>query len=66
MSKHLIDGDRCVQRSARAERFLNIEAGRSPSPQAKRLQRRPLGNDANARARRYLAIERKRTGYSLA
>ncbi|AZQ67167.1 hypothetical protein EF888_08490 [Silicimonas algicola] len=61
MTKHIIDGKRIPGGPAKARRYTKLDSEARPHPHSIALQRRPLHTDADTRARRFIAIER-RTG----
>lgn len=58
MSKHIIDQKRSTTGTSRAEWFSKIDAAKRPSRQAKLLQRRPQTTNPEARAKRFIEMER--------
>jgi hypothetical protein len=64
MTKHIIDGRRIPGGPAKAQRYTKLDAETRPHPHSIALQRRPLHTNADTRALRFLAIER-RTGETL-
>ena len=59
MTKHIIDGKRIPGGPAKARHYTKLDSEARPHPHSIALQRRPLHTGADARARRFLAIERR-------
>lgn len=60
MSKHILDGSRFRSGSARSLQFARIESAERRQPQSKVLQKQPHHADPGVRARRFLAIDRRK------
>ncbi|MEL7345266.1 MAG: hypothetical protein AAFN59_10465 [Pseudomonadota bacterium] len=62
MSKHILDSTRTRRETARSEQYARIEAADRPSPQSKAVQQRSQSTNTEARARRFVRIERSKAG----
>lgn len=59
MSKHIVDTNRSRTGTARSAQFAKLDAAEKPAPQTKLLQRQPIFTDQQARAQRFLKLERQ-------
>lgn len=60
MSKHIIDGGRVRSGTNKLAQYSRIESFERPQPQSKVLQKQPQHTDLQARARRFLDIDRRK------
>ena len=60
MSKHIIDKARVRSSPSKFVQYARIESGERPQPQSKVLQKQTKPTDLQARAKRFLDIERQK------